>query len=170
VLFVGHLSQRKGIGYLLEAFRSLKLPNAELVLMGGLAGGGQGLAKYRDSFRHVAPVPHAELPEYYQQADIFVLPSLYEGSALVIYEALASGLPVITTPNSGSVVRDGMEGFVVPIRDARAVAEKIARLYEDRALCQATGAQARRRAEEFPWSAYRRRLAEFIRPLVAGAR
>jgi glycosyltransferase involved in cell wall biosynthesis len=109
------------------------------------------------------------MPAYFQQADVFVFPSLYEGSALVIYEALASGLPVITTPNSGSVVRDGLEGYVVPIRDARALAEKIAQLYSDRALRKDMGARARRRAEEYPWSAYRRRLAEFIRPLVAGA-
>ncbi len=164
VLFVGQLSQRKGIKYLLEAYRRLRLPDAELLLVGNLSGSGRGLRAYRECFRHIPPLPQPELPQWYAQADVFVYPSLHEGSALAIYEALAVGLPVITTPNSGSVVRDGMEGFLVPVRDTAALAEKILALYEDRELRDEMACRARARAEEFTWTAYRRNLAELLRP------
>jgi len=87
----------------------------------------------------------------YQQADIFVFPSLEEGSALVTYEAMACGLPVVTTPNAGSLVRDGVEGFIVPIRDPDALAERIEQLRADARLRQEMGRAARARAETLTW-------------------
>jgi glycosyltransferase involved in cell wall biosynthesis len=76
-------------------------------------------------------VTRQEVRRHYQWADVFVFPSLCEGSAMVTYEALAAGLPVITTPNAGSVVRDGVDGFIVPIRDAEAIAAKLDLLARD---------------------------------------
>lgn len=166
ILFVGQLSQRKGIKYLLEAVKDLHLENAELVLMGGVGGSGEGLKSYEGIFRHIKHVPYSELPKYYQAADIFVFPSLHEGSALAIYEALASGLPVITTPNSGSVVRDGVEGFIVPIRDIEALKEKILLLYQNKNLMDQMGLQARKRAESFTWRAYRQRLGALVQNFI----
>lgn len=167
ILFVGQLSQRKGIKYLLEAFKGLALENAELVLMGRVAGSGRGLQAYSGLFRHVAHVPYSELPQYYQSADIFVYPSLHEGSALAIYEALASGLPVITTHNSGSVVRDGVEGFIVPVRNVGALKEKMLLLYLDKELRQRMGGQARMRAEEYTWESYQRRLSKLMHHFIS---
>ena len=92
--------------------------------MGLIAGSGRGIAQYRDYFTYRTHVPHIEMPRLFRQADIFVFPSLHEGSALCTYEALACGLPVITTANSGSVVRHGIDGFIVPIRDVEALTEK----------------------------------------------
>lgn len=169
VLFVGQLSQRKGIKYLLEAFKQLRLPRAELILVGNIIGSGRGLSAYREIFTQANHVPHREVHEYYQRADIFVYPSLHEGSALATYEALASGLPVIATPNCGSVVRDGVDGFIVPIRDVEALKEKILFLYENRALREEMSRRARQRAEEFTWAAYQRRVAELFRALLATA-
>ena len=166
ILFVGQLSQRKGIKYLLEAFKELHLDDAELVLMGGVAGSGDGLKSYESLFRHIKNVPYSELPQYYQSADIFVYPSLHEGSVLAIYEALASGLPVITTPNSGSVVRDGIEGFIVPIRDIDALKEKILLLYQNKNLRTQMSLQARKRAESFTWQAYHQRLAALVQSII----
>ena len=166
VLFVGGISQRKGIKYLLEAFRQLDLPRAELVLAGGVAGEGQALKQYQGIFRHVPNVPHREVQTLFQNADIFVYPSLHEGSALAIYEALASGLPVITTPNSGSVVRDGIDGFVVPIRDIQALKEKMQLLYEDQELRREMGRQARERAESFTWQNYHERLGSVVQNFI----
>lgn len=166
ILFVGQLSQRKGIKYLLEAFKGLHLEKAELVLMGGVGGSGEGLKLYGGLFRHIRHVPYSELPQYYQSADIFVYPSLHEGSALAIYEALASGLPVITTPNSGSVVRDGVDGFIVPIRDIEALQEKILLLYQNKDLRDQMGLQARKRAESFTWQAYRQRLNSLVQNFI----
>ena len=166
ILFVGQLSQRKGIKYLLEAFKDLRLEKAELVLMGGVGGSGEGLKSYKGLFRHIRHVPYSELPQYYQSADIFVYPSLHEGSALAIYEALAIGLPVITTPNSGSVVRDGVEGFIVPIRDIEALKEKILLLYQNKDIRDQMSRQARMRAESFTWKAYRQRLGLLVQSFV----
>ena len=159
VLFVGQLTQRKGVKYLLQAFSKIDLPNVELILMGAIAGDGEALKPYRDIFTHIRNVPYAELPRYYQSADIFVYPSLHEGSALAIYEALASGLPVVTTFNSGSVVRDGIEGYVVPVQDPDAIKEKIESLYHNIPLRKKMGAAARLRAETFSWEAYKERVA-----------
>lgn len=165
VLFVGGIGQRKGIKYLLEAFSQLNLPNAELVLVGSLIE-EDGLKPYRDIFRHVPNVPYREVHSLFQSADIFVYPSLHEGSALAIYEALASGLPVITTPNSGSVVRDGIDGFIVPIRDIDALKEKIVLLYQSRELRLQMGRQARKRAESFTWQAYHQKLAALVQDFI----
>jgi glycosyltransferase involved in cell wall biosynthesis len=169
LLFVGQLSQRKGLKYLLEAFVRLRLPDAELVLVGPVLGSGDGLRRYREYFRHVPPIPQTGLPAWYAQADVFVYPSLHEGSALAIYEALASGLPVITTPNSGSVVRDGLEGFLVPIRNVPALAERILFLYENPELRRELARRARARAEQFSWTLYRQRLAAVLSRLAGSA-
>lgn len=158
ILFVGQLSQRKGIRYLLEAVKRLNIPDAELVLVGKMIGRDSAFAPYRGVFRHVTHVPYHEVHRLFQDADIFVYPSLHEGSAFATYEALASGLPIVTTKNAGSVARDGQEGFIVPIRDVEALMDRIERLYRDRSLRAAMADAARRRATDFTWAQYRARL------------
>jgi glycosyltransferase involved in cell wall biosynthesis len=167
LLFVGLISQRKGIKYLLEAVKQLGLSEIELVMVGRIDGIEQGLAPYRPYFTHIPNLPHAEMHRVFESADAFVFPSLHEGSALVTYEALASGLPVITTENAGSVVRDGVEGFVLPIRDVAALKEKILMLYQSPELRREMGMRARERAEHFTWEAYRTRLRELLGQILA---
>ncbi len=167
ILYVGGISQRKGIKYLLEAFKRLGLKNAELVLVGGIMGSGRALAAYADYFRHIAHVPHREIHEIYQQADVFVFPSLHEGSSIAILEAMASGLPVIATTNSGAIIRDGIDGYVVPIRNIEAIMEKILLLYQNPSLRGEIGRQARLSAQANSWQAYERRLSQMIRRLTA---
>jgi len=162
LLFVGLISQRKGVKYLLEAMKQLAASEVELVMVGRIDGVEQGLAPYRPYFTHIPNLPHGEMHRVFESADAFVFPSLHEGSALATYEALASGLPVVTTENAGSVVRDGVEGFVVPIRDVAALKEKILMLYQSPQLCREMGARARERAEQFTWEAYRARLGELV--------
>jgi starch synthase len=166
VLYVGRLSQLKGTRYLLEAAKRVKGPQFELRLVGGIACPESALTPYRDHFKHFARVPHTEVHRFYQEADVFVYPSLHEGSAVAIYEALACGLPVITTPNAGSVVRDGIDGFVVPIRDVAALQEKIELLCENPELRQSMSANARARAESFTWAAYRRKFGTMLHGLL----
>jgi len=166
VLFVGQVTQRKGVKYLLEAFRQLALPNAELILLGGITGSGKGLEPYRGTFRHIPSVPYPDLHDYFRLGSIAVMPSLHESGVLAIHEALASGLPVIATPNCGSVVRDGIEGFIVPIRDVEALKEKILLLYQNKELREEMGRRARKRAEEFTWVAYHQRVRELFRRLL----
>jgi len=122
VLFVGRLSLRKGIQYLLEAWNKLDLKNAELLLVGSLSKDVLPLIKrYRGKKSFELRGYLSNPVEVFNSASVFVCPSIEEGSALVTYEAMASGLPVIATVNSGSLVRDGKEGFLIPIRDVEAL-------------------------------------------------
>jgi glycosyltransferase involved in cell wall biosynthesis len=81
--------------------------------------------------------------KFYSQADVFVLPTISDGFAITQLEAMAHGLPVITTPNCGRVVTDGLDGFIVPARDSAALAERLQTLLEDPERVQAMGEAAR---------------------------
>jgi len=165
-LYVGRLSERKGVHYVCEAFDRLALPNLELTLLGAPHGPGPWDAPRGERFVRRAAVAHHEVHEAYRRADVFIQMSLHESSAMTIYEALASGLPVVTTPNSGSVVRDGVDGFIVPAGDVAALADRVRLLVGDRALREEMGRNARRRAEEFSWERYRERFGSLIVDLL----
>ncbi len=159
-LFVGQISMRKGLHYLLRAWEELALADARLVLIGSPVDrfGWDLLGRFKHICTWLRDVPYEVLPRYYRQSDIFVLPTLADGSSLVSYEALASGLPVITTPNAGSVARDGVEGMIVPLRDTLALKRAILTLYEDKDLRSRMSTAARARAECFTWERYRERV------------
>lgn len=167
VLFVGQVGIRKGVPYLLEAWRRLGWRDAELWLIGRvLPECGPILQRYQ-GLPGLRLIGHLDNPvEAYQQADIFVFPSIEEGSALVTYEALACGLPAVTTPNAGSVVRDGVEGFIVPIRDVDALAGRMEELRTNERLRKEMGKVARARAEVFTWDQYGNRIGEQVRSLL----
>ena len=103
--------------------------------------------------------------------DVFVFPSLFEGFGLVILEAMAQGLPVITTSHTvgPDIIEDGVDGFIVPIRSSEAIAEKLELLAADRPRLEAMREAAIATARRFTWENYRRRLAEVLAPLVTGA-
>jgi glycosyltransferase involved in cell wall biosynthesis len=167
VLFVGQVSLRKGVLYLLQTWHKLGWKDAELWLAGNVATQIRPLLKQYDDLTGVQFLGHALDPvSLYQAADVFAFPSLEEGSALVTYEALACGLPVVTTPNAGSVVRDGVEGFIVPIRDVEALATALERLRADERLRLEMGRAARVRAEEFTWEKYGDSLARAYEQLA----
>lgn len=167
VLFVGQIGIRKGIPYLLEAWRRLGWHDAELWLVGQMEAAFRPIMQRWEGLAGVKLMGYVPDPvSLCQQADIFALPSIEEGSALVTYEALACGLPVVTTPNAGSVVRDGVEGFIVPIRDVDALAARMEQLRADERLRREMGKAARARAEEFTWEKYGARLAESVKELV----
>jgi glycosyltransferase involved in cell wall biosynthesis len=100
--------------------------------------------------------------EEFRHADVFALPTLSDSFALVHLEALASGVPVITTPNCGSVVRNGVDGFIVPIRDAEALADRIEEIVTDRRLRNRMSQSAREKARQFTWARYGERLLQAI--------
>ena len=167
-LYVGQLSVRKGVGYLVDAFDRLAHPDLELVMVGRQLGDPKW-TRPRDRFIYHPALPQHEIDRVYRQADFFVQLSLHEGSTLTVFEALASGLPVITTPNAGSVVRDGIEGFIVPPRDVEAVTDRIRVLSEDHDLRRAMAQRARARAEQFSWTNYRTRLSSALGAIVQAA-
>ena len=131
VINTGGVTLRKGTPYLLEAFRLVlkQVPNARLMLIDMVADSMKPiLPRYSDLPIDWSPgLPHAQLAERLRSADIFVLPSLEEGLARTSLEAMACGLPVVVTPNTGSndLVTEGVNGSVVPIRDPQAIADAI---------------------------------------------
>lgn len=165
-LFAGGISQRKGIRYLLEAWRRVRRPGWRLQLLGPLPRDLGPLRPLLDGVEPLGRVAHSEMPARMAAADAFVFPSLFEGSAVVTYEALASGLPSVVTAQAGSVVRDGIEGFVVPPRDVDALAERLERLGADPALRRAMSEAARARALGFDWPRYHAALVDTVEELL----
>lgn len=157
VLFVGLTGLGKGIHYVGQAKQIIHESKFDFRVVGFAS---ERVRRHRlcQGLNFVGFVPRAEVKEEFRKADIFILPSLFEGSAEVTYEALATGLPVITTAATGSVVRDGVEGFIIPERDPRALAERIRQLVEDRALRDRMAAAAKARARDFTWKQYGARL------------
>jgi glycosyltransferase involved in cell wall biosynthesis len=168
LLFVGQIGLRKGVPYLLEALRLLNSNQIHCRLVGNVDLDRKRLAEYSRWMEIIGPVPRTRILEMYHWADLFVFPSLCEGFALVLIEALACGLPIITTPNSGSVVRDGEDGFIVPIRDAEGLATRIEQLLMDRRLLFSMSQNALKRTEDFTLERYGERLVEVIRSLYSG--
>jgi len=161
LLFVGQIGQRKGISYLLESIQRVHSEGDILTLVGQFQGNGQAISPYRHSFRHIPHVPRNELNKIYQHADVFVFPTLIEGMPLVVLEAMACGLPVITTPNGpGDIVRDGLDGYLVPPRDVNAIVDRLGRLRADPSLRKKMGHNARQRALSFTWDVYKNKVID----------
>jgi glycosyltransferase involved in cell wall biosynthesis len=159
IIHCGAISIRKGIPYLLQAFAQLKLKDAELWLIGGLTEEIKPfLAQFASpAIVHLGPFPEMDLYRYYSQGSVFCLASVEEGFGMVQAQAMACGLPVICTANTGAadMIRDGVNGFVVPIRDVTALKEKILYFYENPGACREMGEVARRSVQAgFSWSDY----------------
>ena len=165
-LFAGGITQRKGIKYLLKAWEKVRRPGWRLQLLGALPKDAGPLASMLGHVELLGRVPHSQVPEVMAAADVFVFPSLFEGSAVVTYEALACGLPSVLTPNAGSVVRDGIEGLLVPPRDIDGLAQSMVRLGLDTNLRARLSRLARVRAEEFDWPRYHKSLCSAVRLTV----
>ncbi len=171
VLFVGSISIRKGIAYLLEAVKRAAIGALDLVLIGDVdKDAARVLAKCDMPLRHLGVLPRAKLAEHYSQASVLVLPSLEEGLALVQAQAMACGVPVIATTNTGAedLFTDGVEGFIVPIRDAAAIADKIVFLYEHPEVRDAMAAAALARVRALGgWNSYGERMASMYQAALA---
>jgi glycosyltransferase involved in cell wall biosynthesis len=157
VLTVGVVGLRKGSPYVLEAAKQLK-DKAVFRMVGSIGVTSQAEAQLREHLELTGPAPRSDIAQHFAWADVFLLPSICEGSATVTYEALGFGLPVVCTPNAGSVVRDGLDGFIVPVRDAMAIAGRIEQLAQDLELRAQMAANAKARAAEFTVGAYGQRL------------
>lgn len=159
ILFVGTADLRKGIHYLAMAGEKLKARGFDYEFR--VAGHVTDQVRQQPICRHLnflGRVPRDRIHEEFQQADLFVLPSLAEGSAEVTYEAMAAGVPLVVTKAAGSVARDGIEGLIVPERDSDALADAIESIIENRGLRTTMAAAARERAREFTWDKYGERL------------
>lgn len=171
VIFAGGMSIRKGVHYLLRAFSELRLPNAELMLIGSMNEEMRPFFKRYNvaksskeknaTIYHVGHVPQAELYKYYSQGSVFVIMSVEEGLALVQPQAMACGLPVVATVATGAedIVRDGEDGFVIPVGGVEELKEKLTYFYENPEEQKRMGRSARRRVSSgFTWDDYGDRM------------
>ena len=162
VLTIGTVGLRKGAPYVLEAAKQCR-GHATFRMVGPINVSDKAVAELDEHVDVRGSVPRSEIHRQYEWADVFLLPSICEGSATVTYEALAAGLPVICTPNTGSIVRDSEEGFIVPIRDAESIATRIHQLAENPDLRYAMRENARVRYEQAgSLEAYAERLLKAI--------
>jgi glycosyltransferase involved in cell wall biosynthesis len=166
VLSVGEAGLRKGISYAAETARLLG-GAAEFRWIGSIRLLPSGRSHVEPHVQLIGAIPRNLLHSQFAWADVFFLPSLCEGSATVTYEALMSGLPVVTTPNTGSVVTDGVNGFIVAARDSQAMAERLVRLHLDRNLLSKMQKAARDSTEIASLECYERRLLGALSNAIA---
>lgn len=168
VCFVGRVEIAKGLPYLLQAWKRLDLPNAELVLIGEVAEEMRPLLKRwaLPNVQLTGLLPARDVAEWYRRSHLFVFPSVNEGLARAILEAMGSGLPVIATDLSGAedCIKTGMEGDVVPARDVDALANSMLWHFENAEASAAMGAAARARVQrEFTLEHYVDRVLAMYR-------
>lgn len=164
VFFAGSLGQRKGLSYLFEAVRLLE-GRVELTLLGTKVS--EACAPLNEALkrhRWIRSLPHAEVLREMGHHDVFVFPSLFEGFGLVILEAMAQGVPVIATPHTAApdLIQDGIDGYIVPIRSAEAIAEKLDLLASDFQLLSALKIAAHAAARRRSWESYHSLLSESV--------
>ena len=161
VLYSGTITQRKGIKYLLEAMKILGKGEVELTLVGNIQGSGKALKSYEDYFTHLPAVSQQEMFDMYKDYDVLVLPSIFEGFGLVILEAMATGIPVITAPHSigPEIIEDGQNGFIVPVRDSQKLADALSRFISfDSTELMSMRENSRKTALSYSWEEYKNRL------------
>lgn len=169
VLFVGSLGQRKGLSYLFESIAQLGSA-VDLTIVGKRPSEAcSALERALQTVRYHESLPHEQILAFMQSHDVFVFPSLFEGYGLVLIEAMSQGMPIIATPHTAApdILGDSGGGFIVPIRDASAISEKLLALHDDRDLLANCGHRAWKQARRFPWETYRQQLAQQCKEVIA---
>lgn len=149
ILFVGSVDLRKGIPYLLQALRKLNPNNFTARIVGSIEIHDSKVKEYSDIATFMGKLDKSDLAKQYEWADVFVFPSLSEGSAGVIYEAMAFGLPVITTKSSGSWVTHGIEGMIIEERNIEQIVESLLMYMENPNLVDLHGQNSWQKIKSF---------------------
>jgi len=163
VLFLGQVNVRKGIHYLIEAARKLEQENVHFNIVGPIGILSAAVASAPRNMTFHGPVSREGAAEWYRKSDLFVLPTLSDGFAITQLEAMSHGLPVISTPCCGEVVSDGVDGFIVPPRDADTLAKTFLRYLSEPDLLQEQRRVALEKSKQFTLE----RLATNLRSLTA---
>lgn len=163
VLFVGILSQRKGIAYLFDAVRQMK-GAVDLTLVGKPPVMCPALENELKVHRWIPSLPHYRILDEMDAHDVLVFPSLFEGFGLVLLEALSRGVPVITTPHTAGpdIITEGVDGFIVPIRSSHAIVEKLELLDRDRVRLRTMSQAALETARRCTWESYRSGIVDAV--------
>lgn len=171
-VYVGGVKELKGISYLLEAFMEIPEEQAELTVVGNFNPNDTDIKKYLERVRFTGMVLHSEIPDLLRASDVFVFPSLGEGLSLSTLEAAACGLPLIVSENSGvnDYIKEGEEGFVIPIQSVDSIVEKVDWFCKHRDKIEEMGNKARRMAVQFTWDKYYEQAVRSIEEVVGNER
>jgi len=178
ILFLGRQEKRKGLPYLLEAYARLKRerPDTRLIVVGPDGGMRAACERYVRQNRledvvFTGFVPFEELPRYYKTADVYCAPNTgHESFGIVLLEAMAAGTPIVASKIGGfaDVVEDGVEGVLVPPRDADALAGAMERLLSDAALREEMGRAGTVRAAPYAWDKVSGQVLDYYQDLAGG--
>lgn len=170
VLFVGSMSQRKGLADVLEAFRRLGRDDVRLHVLGSALAPMDFYRKAYPNFTYHPPCARESVLKLMRKCDVFILPSIVEGRALVQLEALAAGLPLIVTENAGGsdLVVEGETGFLVEPENPDGLIERICYCADHREALTKMRTAALEMAERHSWKQYRLALLEALRPYLKG--
>lgn len=172
IISTGSVSVRKGSIYLLKAFIELNIPNSELIFVGKIDDEVKKIiAKFTKikNIKFYKKQPQSKLSAFYNKADIFVLFSLEEGLSMVQIQAMACGLPVICTYNTGGseIVDHGVNGFILPIRDINLLKKKILILYKNRSLLKKMKHNSFIKAQRLlSWELYGEKIIKFYKKIL----
>ena len=172
IISTGRLSIRKGTHYLLEAFKSLNLDNSELLLVGDIDKNFNDIFnkfKHDKKIKHYKSQPEENLKDFYNISDIFVSCSLEDGFSMVQLQAMACGLPIISTYNTGAseLIDDGQEGFVIPIKDVNLLKDKINILYNNKELRSEMSSKSYLKAQNnLTWDHYGDKIIKFYESIL----
>ena len=166
--FVGHVNLRKGAPYFVEVAKRLRGRGIRFVMVGTVCLEPSVVEPHRDAVEFIGPVPRSQVREWLRRFDVFLFPSTCEGSAGSVMEAMSTGLPVVASPNSGTVARHGTEGFIAAYDQIDAMAEAVDRLASNPELRHEMGRAASRRVGGFTIDWYSREIAPLLRQLVVG--
>jgi alpha-maltose-1-phosphate synthase len=163
-LFLGLVSARKGVPLLLKAWQTLNPKNCELWLVGPVSDKERSLIPSVESIKLKGKYPFEDLPALLRQCDVLVFPSYCEGFALVLLEALASGMPIITTEATAGpdLIKDEEAGLLIPSGSVEALCESITYFIDHPKQLDEMSKSARRCAEKFTWESYGDRWQEIL--------
>ena len=172
IISTGSISVRKGSHYLLEAFKELSLPNSELIFVGSFDPDFKKIIKRYSNIKNIRFIKKQKqelLRNFYNDSDLFILCSIEEGLAMVQAQAMACGLPVICTTNTGGseIVDENINGHIIPIKDVQLLKDRIKNLYYDRNKLKQMSKSAYKKANnELSWEKYGNRMLNTYRGLL----
>lgn len=168
-LYVGGLSQRKGIAYVFEAIKGLE-DKINLTVVG--SGNIKGCKALREELRkvtYIPTLPHSEVLKLMSESDVLIFPSLFEGFGLVITESMSQGTPVITTNRTcgPDIITDGKDGWIVNAGESQPIRLLLESFIANPSQLEKTGRNALATASLRPWEKYENELAESVRSFVS---
>lgn len=168
ILCVANYDILKGYQYLLEAWSRLKLKNAELIILGNPSKEMKPIIeKYKKKLKNFKQINFANPEIYYNKSTVFIHPSLTEGSAKVIFEAMSYSLPIICTLESGSIIQNNKEGFLIKSSNTKDLEDKIMFFYNNSSEIKKMGNQAKLKIQKkYKWEDYTNRVYNSFKKII----